>query len=320
MLSLNIDDIRHRIDWIFDLSNKNIIIHSDIDGVLSMAFLQQYAGLKQIVGLYDLDTFYFIDKEYTKVSKFKDLIAIDLDISYYGIRNLGHHMTCVKSADNSLNINEYAGIAENLVSNYTQKYPLNTIILLYSIFGIEPSSDEEIALLIYADSVYQNFNQYNNNVVNWLTALKQHKILDALNNRYEKLMSIIRDKIVPITSKIKDTRYCAKDKFSQCQLTSSYYFNKQKRRKYNGNPKELIDLIRDITNWNVIDLPKNMFCKKTYFNKKVILGEKSDLSTVRNNLLKLEKYIEENPNTIVSSSMAYINGYKITSTVDVNII
>lgn len=314
-------EMRKLVSWIYNLKNKNVIIHSDMDGLLCMAFLQHHAQLGQIVGLYDLETLYFTDPKFKLINNFKELIAIDLDMSLLGIKNIGHHMTCVKGGSNSLNINEFYKLDEDLYGNFFRKYPLNTVILLYSLFNIEPKSLEEIALIVYADSVFSNYINYSKNVTIWLKKLKQFKILNALENDFDKIMDIIDTKIKPITDLVKDNRVSKQDTYSQCHLTTSYYFNGEVRKKYKGNPVELLSLIKEITNWNIIDLPSNLFCKVTYNNVKVSLIEEKDKSIedyslkrniINKNIQKLDKFLEENKQSVLSSSMTYRDGFKVT--------
>lgn len=311
--------LNDKLKWLKDLSKEDCIIHSDIDGLLSMAFLQNYANMKQIVGIYDLDAFYMSEFKYLTTKYFKNLCAIDLDVSYLGIRNIGHHMTCVNSSNNSLNINEFVNFNKNtnsIVDNYNQKFPLNTIILLYSIFNIQPKTDEEIALIVYADSVFENYNSYKNNVVKWLKFLGQYNILDALNNRYSDIIKIIDEKILPITKE-----FSSRKKYSQCLLTSKEEMYGIIVQKYNGNPIKLLNLIRKITNWNVIDLPNGLYNIKSFNNLKVILSDDSkDINLIKKNLKKLDTFLKENSKNIVSSSMTYRNEYKITvNKPDINI-
>lgn len=304
------------ISWLFeDLSQTNAIIHSDIDGLLTMGFLQNYAGLKEIVGIYDLRTFHMKEEKYKTRKEFRKMVGLDLDISYFDIRNIGHHMTCVKSNEKSLNINDLYGLQEDLVNNYYRKYPLNTVILLYSLFNIKPKTDEEIALLVYADSVFGNYtDKYKKNVTYWLKILNQYEILDALENRCSTIQNIIDNQILPITSKIKDPR--ASSKYSQCPLTQSVYI--QAKGKcidiYNGNPKIILDLIRRITNWNIIDLPKQLlFTRECYVNTICLSKDKKNKDEIQAHLKKLKKFLLENKSDIVSSSMPYINSFRITT-------
>lgn len=308
----NIDKLKKKIEWIYNLENESVIIHSDIDGILSMAFLQHHAGLKEIVGLYDLDTFYFKSEEYLKVSNFKKIIGIDLDISFFDIRHIGHHINCLMAGENSLNINEEFGMVDNIIDNYYMKYPLNTIILLYSLFEIEPTTDEEIALIVYADSVFTNYINYKKNVVTWLKRLGQNNILNALENRFDNIMNIINSKIAPITNKFIDQRYSAKGKYSQCPLTKKVFQFGNLIPQYCGNPKDLLDLIRNITNWNVIDLPKSLYYKREYNNIPVSLGDKADINTLNKNIIKITNFLEENKHVVISSCMPYRNSLKVT--------
>lgn len=308
---MEINLLRNKVKWLFNLEKEKVIIHNDIDGILSMAFLQNYANLKQIVGIYDLDCFYFSQKDYLKVSNFKNLIALDLDISFLGIRNIGHHMTCFNTNTSSLNINEeYLLTKDNIIDFYHKKYPLNTIILLYSLFGIEPNTDEEIALLIYADSVYKNYLDYKNNVSNWLKELNQYKILDALENRYDKLINIIISKIAPITNLYKDNRNNSKKAFSQCHITKKDYIYGKETYQYIGNPRHLLNLIKDITNWNLINLPNFLPYTRVCNNLSLSLGK--DTKTIKENLFKFSNFLMQNNSIIVSHCLIYRNSIKIT--------
>lgn len=307
--------------WLKNLENENIIIHSDFDGIISMAFLQHYAKLKKIVGIYDLNTFYMKEKKYLKKDVFKDIIGIDLDISYFNIRGLGHHLTCL-SNDNCFNINEYYNVKNNPIKNYYKKYPLNTIILLYSIFNIKPKTDEEIALLVYADSVFKNFKEYEYNVTNWLKLLNQYEILNALNNRYDKIKKIIDTKIAPVTSTYKDNRVSST--YSQCPLTTKYIINNKTYYQYDKNSKPLLELIYKYTTWNIIDLPETFPYQRICNNIKIDLSNKKQKDISNEELLinfnKLSKLLLDNNDMIVSNSMTYKSSIKITLNNNNNII
>lgn len=284
-----------------------------MDGILSMAFLQHFANMEQIVGVYDLNAFFVNDEELLLEKNLKNLCAIDLDISYLGIRSIGHHMTCVKSSENSLNINEFMGLSsgpKSIVDNYSRKFPLNTIILLYILFDIEPESDEEIALIVYADSVFENYKNYKENVRSWLIKLEQYEILEALDNRYDKIMDIIDKQIAPITNTVVET----KKKYSQCVLTYQKGYSNNITYNYNKNSKDIIDLINRLTGWYIKYLPEKLENKKIFNNSKVVLSEnRADFTLIKDNIDKLKKFLEDNSKDIISSSMTYTNQYKITT-------
>lgn len=68
--------------WLKDLSNKNIIMHNDLDAIMSVCFLQVYSGLSKIAGIYDTKAFYMCSPRFLELTTdLKNCVAIDLDIS-----------------------------------------------------------------------------------------------------------------------------------------------------------------------------------------------------------------------------------------------
>lgn len=307
------------MSWIKDLSNEKIIIHNDIDALLCAGFLGEYAKMNNIVGMYDTRIFYLKedipDKEFKKQSYLKECIGVDLDLTIEGMRTLGHHMTGIIRQGVSYNVNDIFNSLDNVAKGstiYREKYPLNEIIFLYSLFGMQPQTDEEIALLVYADSVFTSYRDHMPNVRNWLKKLNQTKILDALDNRYPKIFGIICSRIVPLTKGFGTNK-----KFKQFTLTR--YNPIKSTYEYIGNPQFLIDFINKTMHWSMKSLPNKLMHKKMLYYYEIELCDRNnkDKNTINERLKKLNK-VFGGKDFVYSSSWAYEHVCKVTTSAKIN--
>lgn len=299
-----LNEIRNhkKLTWLMNMENEKAIIHNDIDGILTYAILNKYANLKKLVGIYDLDGLFVTDKKYLKEDELKNICGLDLDMNIDGMRTLGHHMTFTTN-NAATNINDLFGISVNISSMYYSKYPLNTVLFLYAILGIKPKSDKEIALLIYADSVFTNFIKYKDNVIWWLEVLELSEVKDALINRYDVLMDIIDKEIAPIMAMIKDERKSST--YSQSPLITKF------SKKYIGNPTHVLKLIKDTMGWEVDPLPSKLPYSKIYNN--ICLDVSKDTKKFQEDKFEsIKAMFKKQGDEIISSSMTYKNSFKIT--------
>lgn len=301
--------------WILGktLEKDGLLIHADIDGITSGLLLANQTN-KQIIAIYDLLTIYSIND----VLDFNKIMAVDLDLNIQGLNCIGHHMIPHINRY-SFNINYYSGVSkgEGVYKNYAQKYPLNTIILLYAILGKQPKSDREIALLMYCDSVILNYIGYGNgrcykqNVLDWLNYLGMTTIIDVLENRIDVIMDIINKEIAPICDKIGIGTY-RQSRYSQCYLTS------RKKKELTYKKEDLVELINLIS--DILDIKKEYMhyeypyktsyyeTRKDFFNKNI-----KDIDVIRDKYAILINSIIRYKDDIVSMGLPFRHTISLTT-------
>lgn len=262
------------IPWV-NWNTIPIIANNDGDGICSTLFLLNHKLTRDkavVKGLYTLNKLYLIDKK--DIDSIKDMVGIDLEMQIKGMHCLGHHMN-ITCNPQSVNANDLFGTSENLLENYQRKCPLNTLILLYWLFNEKPKNDREIAFLVYWDSVIYNYEMYKSNVVQWLTKLGMTEILDALENRNNKIKDIINREILPVTSYFK-TGY-EKSNLPQCNIwpiydsyTKSFYLPEEPKEK---SITSILQLAKDIMGWDIIDFPTVYTYKENYAYSTVLIDE-----------------------------------------------
>lgn len=156
--------------------NDKIVITNDIDALLSHHFLHKKFKC-EIGGFYDFNNLYFTD------CKDKNFIGVDLDCLKG--RTFGNHFTYFYKNEDAINLNNCYKL------KYHQKYPLNTVLLILSLydFDIETMTDEQLAILLSIDSAYRGYytdNEYFKNIyLKWLDMLD----IGFLKNRILKHMT-----------------------------------------------------------------------------------------------------------------------------------
>jgi len=296
---------RKLIPWI-DWDLIPVIANNDGDGIASTLFLLNHPLTKErtvMKGIYTLDKLYLVNK--ADKYHIKDMVGIDLEMQIKGMHCIGHHMN-INYNPNSLNFNDLFGVSENILSNFQNKCPLNTLILLYWLFDEKPKNDKEIAFLVYWDSVIWNHQQYHDNVVQWLKTLKMDEILDALENRRESLMNIIENEILPITNAF-ETGY-EKSKLPQCNITP-YYNHKRKVFYYpldnsSKSLSKILNLMNKIMGWKT-----SGFKTKFYFRDNYIYTT----FTVEEEFLHFKKQLENIQDKFISSAITSKQNFRVTT-------
>lgn len=323
---------KNKLVWFDRLNEFKIIIHNDIDAILTGGFLLQRGA--EIVGMYDLRNIFYTKWEYKNMMNKnpENILAMDLDINLKNIKCFGHHIVPPFNP-NAFNANDLLGITGD---NFTSKCPLNSILLLYSLYEIKPKNDYEIALILYADSVIDNYVKYKDNVVFWLTKLELLDFLDALENRFDKLIEIINEKIKPITIKFEVNE----DKEGKIKLQNSQNLNDSERKypqctqyidfrtytyqttryctgedgkpsikNIEGRIEDLLKLVEDIMGWDMSKFPLQ-YCK--YIDN---FYKPSDYKIKFENkdYFNIVKILEESKEDIVSMAFSYSNYLQITT-------
>lgn len=276
MQNLNLQQISNTIrkheliPWLnWDLIS--VIINNDGDGIASILFLLNHPLTKNKVkmkGIYTLDKLYLVDA--SDKNRIKNMVGIDLEMQIEGMYCLGHHMN-INYNPNSLNFNDLFGISENLLENFHNKCPLSTLILLYWLFDEKPKNDREIAFLVYWDSVIYNYEQYHNNVVQWLKALEMYEILDALENRKDQLTKIIQAEILPVTNSFR--KGYEKSNLPQCNIVP--YYNPQKQRFcFPESIHKILNLMSKIMGWDISGFKTEFAFREEYVYTTFVIQKK----------------------------------------------
>lgn len=187
--NINKETLKEQYPWFFE-RDKEMVIHNDLDGILTGMFLSHYMGWK-VVGVYDLETIH-ISKDFK--GRMEDIIYVDLDVTFKDYKSLGHHIIGTESA-NHLNLNTLFGIDHR---KYVRKYPLSTVFFLYWLYDIAlPTDAEQLSFLLHGDSVLANYSKYTDNVSMWLKHLNFEHIIYRIE--CGEIEEITKQKVLPMT-------------------------------------------------------------------------------------------------------------------------
>ena len=317
-----LDNYREKLVWPNQINSESVVIHNDIDGVLSGLYLLNKGAA--IVGMYDLERFHFTNKQ--EKNRFDHHVYVDLDIDYREVRSFGHHIIANLNK-NAFNLNHVFNLDADFGKLFTNKCPLNTIILLYALYDQKPQTDEEIAFLVYADSVILNFEKYKQNMTNWLRVLGQDEILDALENRIDNLYRII-DELIKPALEVSYPFYEHKQnlngdirKYTQCN-----HFIDFKNKTFTSDITPIFKLSKELLNLNSEGFPiKFLESIKYVKNYKMVYDQEEDLYKKENIVTKFDssriknfqKALKEVKKYIVSHSFTYSDAVQLTLDQDV---
>ena len=150
-----------------------MVISADLDGLLSAAFLHHHLGW-ELMGYYDLKTLWVsaqVEPGHGRV------VWVDLDICQPGYHSIGHHVLTL----NGESPTELADVCNpNLltdvgVHSYPRKYPFSTILFLLWLHKVALRRELVVRLLVLqADSVWMNYQQYPENCQSWWELLPDY--------------------------------------------------------------------------------------------------------------------------------------------------
>lgn len=254
MVEVKVKEIQKQI-----LQRKNIIIHGDLDGILSYALLKNINPDIQLIGIYDLKDLLLFNQSKINV---QNTLFLDLDMTYDNFFSIGHHMQLFYN-HSTCNINPNSLWQ---IQNFSQKYPFNTFIFLLFLFDIPLSvfDFETICLFYNTDSVIYNCKKYSKNVQFWDSLLntniyeqfkkRESQILEGIErfkkklgvnkqgfpqfkidlkqrDKYEKLFQYIREKFNVDLSILTDKN------------VPLYFFNKTYRLEYTVSHRSMLEQI-----------------------------------------------------------------------------
>ncbi len=195
-IRLNREEIFQHFPWLRD-RGRPMVISTDIDGLLSAAFLHHHLGW-QVAGYYDRATLWLSTMTDEQRER---LVWVDLDICRPGCPALGHHiLTLTGDAPAALscvcNANLLAGIGAD---SFTSKYPFSTVLFLMWLHEVPLRRDLIARLLVlHADSSWINYQYYGDNCRSWQQRLPGYDWRWLFNRvdseRFEQRM---RDQLYP---------------------------------------------------------------------------------------------------------------------------
>lgn len=168
-------EIKDRLPtWWKSLKGLDAVISNDIDSLTGYYFIKKVFPDVGLKGFFDFETYYDAGSK-------RRAFTIDLD-TLQG-RAFGNHMTYHTNPD-AINLNNLYNI------KYHEKYPLNTVLLILSLydFDLESFTDEQLKIILAIDSAYKGFytkNDYFKGIyITWLDRLDigflESRILDNM--------------------------------------------------------------------------------------------------------------------------------------------
>lgn len=276
MNKLNPKIIRDKFNWLNERDQK-MIVHNDIDGILTAMFFKQYLNW-EVAGVYDLNKINVSTKESINMKDFK---YVDLDVTFADYCSIGHHIIGPE-IESHLNVNHIFNVDDK---NYNSKFPLSTVLFLYWLYEVDlPNDFLQNVFLLHSDSTYKNYTNYKNNVTNWVETLGMESLLDILNHKDFKM--------------VHETQV----------LPNTYSYNKQSSYTVNNGIATISESRRDLNdylkylcsvfNFNLLQFPTDMTREKP-FNRKQIEIQKGEFNSKLENL--------KTQATIFSYSLKYSN-------------
>lgn len=267
--------VREKYSWLNNI-NQKMIIHNDLDGILTGMFFYHFLGWK-VVGVYDLEKI-VITEDFQ--GTLNDVIFVDLDVTYKEYKSLGHHIVG-KESHNHLNVNMIFNVNEN---NYTSKFPLSTALFLYWLYE-KPLPNKLIPLLflLHADSTWKNHIDYTANVENWLNKLDMGCLISVMKGPNFK--ENIEKYVIPNTY----------DWNNQC----GYYIKDGKAhfKKSDKDFQEYLNSLAKVFDFKPMQMPTNLSRSKIFKRVQV---------DINNNFADVLKRLKEEKE-VFSYSLKYRN-------------
>jgi len=260
--SLYRDRIEGEYPWAFE-EDKDMIIGSDIDAIISSVYLNEYLGWNPIGFYTDFENLYTdadVDQE-----DVKDAVWVDLDIYHPDTASIGHHILNFRLSDEiphhskTLNPNLLRGMYHG---NFSRKYPLGTIHFLTWLHE-QPTTVTETQQLLYwtPDSTWINgqSHRFRNNVRDWLfNCIPSDFMLESFEwIDQPSFEDALAREIYP---RIESTGFSRGrgQVSSQHRNLGGYQCTFTNPNEKHNQLQSLIDLIANIMDWGSFALPRNM--------------------------------------------------------------
>lgn len=154
---------------------EGMVIGDDLDSLLSALYLHHRYGWPVVAAYTQYTRLWYVGDRghFLRQMQSGRLCAVDLDVYYPTLPNIGHHILHLGEHDgdlpglsHSLNPNSLRGLS--IRQGFTRKYPLATIHLLLWLLEEAPLPRLTEQLVWLADSTYINAQRYAPNVQEWV--------------------------------------------------------------------------------------------------------------------------------------------------------
>lgn len=162
--------------WYNDLNELDAVITNDIDSLLGYYFIKKKFPNVGVKGFYNFN-------EYYNTGSKKKAFGVDLDVIRG--RTFGNHITHFYKNPDAINLNNLYNI------KYYQKYPLNTVLLILSLydFDLESFTDEQLKIILAIDSAHTGYYASNEHFKNVYTTWLDRLDIRFLEDRILKNMT-----------------------------------------------------------------------------------------------------------------------------------
>lgn len=242
-----------------------MVIGNDLDALLSAALLKTLFHW-DVVGIYDYRRLWYdANLSFQEMLQSGRYLAVDLDICRASLPSLGHHVLAHAQTDRldghvlSLNPNLLRGIG---CHRFTEKYPLAMIHFLLWLFEI-PTNRLTNLLCWLADSAYINAqsHRFRPNVARWLLEFCDWppfwEIFILLDKAaYEDLLlRELGENLKPLAGSASKGQV-----YSRHRGLSGWQCQWQDPIKEKGRIQQLLNLISELSDWQIPNLPDQYLC------------------------------------------------------------
>lgn len=260
--SLSRERIREEYPWTVE-AGKDVIVGSDVDAIVSAAYLAEHLDWTPIGFYTDFENLY-VAPDATRADVL-DAVWVDLDVYHPEISSIGHHILNFRLDDeipghaDTLNPNLLRGVYHG---NFRRKYPLGTIHFLTWLHG-RPAEATELQRLLYwmPDSTWINgqSHRFRDNVRDWLfNCVPVEFLIDSFDwiDRPE-FEDALAERLYPL---IEDTGFSR----GRGQVTSrhrglgGYQCTFVDPTEDRAKLQALVDAIADVMGWEPFAVPAEM--------------------------------------------------------------
>lgn len=255
--------------WYNSKEKYDLILTDDIDSLLSCAILKEIKQweIEQVL-LFKADKNKVID--YLGKTSNATNEAVGVDLALQSGKCFDNHVTRISSSDELNNESINPNIFKNVTGkNYTSKYNLSTVLLLWSLYNLPmPKTEEGKMILLAIDSSYISyyssysfFNQMNKYYLCDVLGLeelyecqkrhKEYEFTDIIRKYKLKSKIIVKKGILQTDINLKEIN---------CELFETNIYCELPEKRFHLD-KIFQDIIIPITgNKNLIDIAENPFC------------------------------------------------------------
>ena len=169
----------------------SVMVGDDIDSLTTATLMRQFMGW-EVNWFYDFNKVYVVDDSIDR----RNRVGVDMALEF-NEKTIDNHVTLFSGTDkpnlNSVNMNVMYGVSRD---NYTDKYAMSTLLLAWSLLGLElPSTDEGKKILLSIDSSFKGHydEKFRETHSEWLRKLGFEELiefLDTKTNRKELKVTI----------------------------------------------------------------------------------------------------------------------------------